>query len=76
MTRNPTRIAVDQLYEAYARGDGERVAAMIDDDIDWIIHGPVQVFPFEGPRKGKAEVLDVLAATGRRSSSSRATARR
>ena len=62
MTRHPTRVAVEQLYEAYARGDGERVAALIDDDIDWMIHGPVQVFPFEGPRRGKAEVLDVLAA--------------
>ena len=50
-----------ELYGAYARGDSVRVAELIDDDIDWIIHGPVQVFPFLGPRRGKAEVLKTLA---------------
>jgi ketosteroid isomerase-like protein len=56
-----TRPLVHELYSAYARGDSERVAQLIDDDIDWIIHGPVQVFPFLGPRRGKAEVLKTLA---------------
>jgi hypothetical protein len=58
---NVTRALVHELYDAYARGDSERVAQLIDDDIDWIIHGPVQVFPFLGPRRGKAEVLKTLA---------------
>src|SRR5262249_36012989 len=49
------------LYEGYARGDQERVAALIDDEIDWIMHGPVQVFPFTGPRRGKTQVLQTLA---------------
>jgi ketosteroid isomerase-like protein len=35
-----TRDAVTDLYAAYARRDFERVAALIDDDIDWIIYGP------------------------------------
>ena len=61
MDTNVTRALVHDLYDAYARGDGERVAQLIDDDIDWIIHGPVQVFPFIGPRHGKAEVLKTLA---------------
>jgi ketosteroid isomerase-like protein len=52
---------VHDLYAAYARGDSDRVAQLIDDDIDWIIHGPVQVFPFLGPRRGKAEVLKTLS---------------
>jgi ketosteroid isomerase-like protein len=55
-----TRALVRDLYDGYARGDQERVAALIDDDIDWIIHGPVQVFPFTGPRRGKAQVLQTL----------------
>jgi ketosteroid isomerase-like protein len=59
-----TRALVRDLYAAYARGDGERVAQLIDDDIDWTIHGPVQVFPFIGPRRGKAEVLKTLADIG------------
>ena len=64
MDTEATRHLVDDLYGAYARGDGERVAQLIDDDIDWIIHGPVQVFPFLGPRRGKAEVLKTLADIG------------
>lgn len=59
------RALVRDLYDAYARGDGERVAAMIDDDIDWVIHGPVQVFPFSGTRRGKQDVLQALAAVAK-----------
>ena len=62
MTSDETRALVSELYDAYRNGDGERVAAIIDDDIDWVIYGPVEVFPFEGARRGKAAVLDVLGA--------------
>jgi ketosteroid isomerase-like protein len=61
MTTEETRTLVRTLYEAYAQGDGAKVATLVDDDIDWIIHGPVQLFPFMGPRRGKAEVLETLA---------------
>jgi ketosteroid isomerase-like protein len=62
VTENATRAAVEALYEAYAARDLDRVAALIHDDIEWIIYGPVQVFPFQGPRRGKAQVLDALGA--------------
>jgi ketosteroid isomerase-like protein len=65
VTDNPTRAAVIALYEAYAARDLDGVAALIHDDIEWIIYGPVQVFPFQGPRRGKAQVLDVLGAIGK-----------
>ena len=39
-----TRAIVDELHKAYREGDGERVAALIHDDIDWCIHGPDHVF--------------------------------
>jgi ketosteroid isomerase-like protein len=65
VTENATRAAVKELYEAYAARDLDRVAALIHDDIEWIIYGPVQVFPFQGPRRGKAQVLDVLGAIGK-----------
>lgn len=65
MTENATRAAVKALYEAYAARDFDRVQAMIHDDIEWIIYGPVQVFPFQGPRRGKQQVLDVLGAIGK-----------
>jgi ketosteroid isomerase-like protein len=53
------------LYEAYVRGDRERVAAAIDEDIDWIVYGPIDVFPFAGARRGKTAVLKALAAIDR-----------
>lgn len=60
MTEETTRAAVEGLYAAYARGDGDRVAQYIDDDVDWIISGPTQVFPFAGQRRGKVAVLEAL----------------
>ena len=33
------------------------MAALIDDDVDWVIYGPVQVFPFAGHRRGKGAVF-------------------
>jgi ketosteroid isomerase-like protein len=56
-----TRDAVTELYEAYAHRDFDRVAAIIDDDVDWIIYGPVQVFSFAGQRRGRKAVLEALA---------------
>jgi ketosteroid isomerase-like protein len=52
---------VHELYDAYERRDFERVAAQIHDNIDWVIYAPVGVFPFAGPRRGRDDVLDVMA---------------
>ena len=60
MTEETTRAAVTDLYSAYAGGDGERMAALIADDVDFIIYGPVQVFPFAGHHQGKGAVLAAL----------------
>ena len=54
MSEESTRAAVTNLYAAYARGDGERMAALIDDDVDFVIHGPLQVFPFAGHHRARA----------------------
>ena len=34
--------------------------ALIDDDVDWAIFGPIDMFPFFGARRGKAAVLEVI----------------
>jgi ketosteroid isomerase-like protein len=60
MTEQTTRAAVTDLYSAYAGGDGERMAALIADDVDFIIYGPVQVFPFAGHHQGKDAALEAL----------------
>ena len=31
----------------------ERVAALIHDDVDWVIYAPMSVFPFAGPRRAR-----------------------
>jgi ketosteroid isomerase-like protein len=38
----------------------EDLEAVIDDDVDWAIYGPVDMFPFFGARRGKAAVLEVV----------------
>jgi ketosteroid isomerase-like protein len=55
-----TRTTVRDLYDAYGRRDFERIAALIHDDIDWVIYAPVGVFPFAGQRHGRNDVLAAL----------------
>jgi len=62
MTDDETRALVMDMYRAYREGDARRIADILDDEIDWVIYGPVEVFPFEGSRKGKVAVLNVLAS--------------
>jgi ketosteroid isomerase-like protein len=38
----------------------EDLEALIDDDVDWAIYGPVDMFPFFGARRGKPAVLEVV----------------
>ena len=56
-----TRETVRQLYDAYGRRDFDRVASYIHPDIDWVIYAPVSIFPFAGPRRGRAAVLQAMA---------------
>lgn len=60
MGSNDTRTTVQELYDAYERRDLARVSEMLHDDIDWVIYGPIAVFPFAGPRKGRAAVLEAM----------------
>lgn len=61
MDTEATRSIVRQLYDAYIKGDAERFASFLDDNLDWVIHAPIEVFAFAGPRKGKVAVLEALA---------------
>ena len=61
MSEDDTRTIVRELYDAYGRRDFDRVAALIYDDIDWVIYAPISVFPFAGPRHGRAAVLAAMA---------------
>jgi ketosteroid isomerase-like protein len=53
-----------RFSRAFHRAINERqlqdLDALIDEDVDWAIHGPVDMFPFLGARRGKAAVLEVI----------------
>src|SRR5947207_11586347 len=57
MTEN-IRPVVEAFYRASAKRDLERVASFLADDVDWLVQGPVDVFPFLGQRHGKVAVLE------------------
>lgn len=57
------RAAFDVFFEAYAARDAERVAPFLHDDVVWTVSGPIEVLPFCGVHRGKA---DVLALIGRK----------
>ncbi|HEY2756223.1 MAG TPA: nuclear transport factor 2 family protein [Pseudolabrys sp.] len=62
MSDSETRATVEALYGAYGWRDPGPIAALLHENIDWVIFGPVDVFAFAGPRHGAAAVLDALAA--------------
>jgi ketosteroid isomerase-like protein len=60
MDTDATRIALDTLLAAFTAGDSDRLAMLYHDDVDWLFHCPVSIFPFAGFRRGKTEVFKGL----------------
>jgi ketosteroid isomerase-like protein len=48
------------LHRAINEHQYEDLEALIDEDVDWAIYGPIDMFPFLGARRGKAAVLAVI----------------
>ena len=48
------------LHRAINERHYDELADLIDDDVDWAIYGPIDMFPFLGARRGKAAVLEVI----------------
>jgi ketosteroid isomerase-like protein len=48
------------LHRAINERQHDDLEAVIDDDVDWAIYGPVDMFPFFGARRGKPAVLEVV----------------
>lgn len=61
MAKETTRAALEDIIDAFQCGDHERLAARYDDDIEWLFHAPMSIFPFAGARRGKSAVLTSLA---------------
>ncbi|MGP9810616.1 nuclear transport factor 2 family protein [Rhodopseudomonas sp. NSM] len=47
------------LHRALDERRLDDLANIIDEDVDWAIYGPIEMFPFFGARHGKAAVLEV-----------------
>jgi ketosteroid isomerase-like protein len=48
------------MHRAINERQREDLETLIDDDVDWAIYGPIDMFPFLGARRGKAAVLEVI----------------
>ena len=48
------------LYRAVNERQLEAVEPLIDEDVEWAIYGPIDMFPFLGARRGKEAVLEVV----------------
>ena len=60
MTSGISRGFVQGYFRACVSRDPERIAAFLDDDVEWSLCGPVDLLPFCGQRRGKAAVVDTL----------------
>lgn len=57
MNREEVRAFTHELFEDVVRGDIHNLGAKLDDDIDWIFHAPVAIFPCAGALRGRRAVL-------------------
>ena len=48
------------LHRAINDRHFEDIEALIDEDVEWALYGPIDMFPFLGARHGKAAVLEVI----------------
>ena len=48
------------LHRAINDRHFEDIETLIDEDVEWAIYGPIDMFPFLGARQGKRAVLHVI----------------
>jgi len=48
------------LHRAINERQFDELAAVLDDDVDWAIYGPIDMFPFLGARRGREAVIEVV----------------
>ena len=66
MTEATIRPIVEAFYRATVARDVETALSLIDDDVDWLVQGPIDVFTFFGQKHGKAAVREGYEEIGRR----------
>ena len=48
------------LHRAINERQPEELETLIDEDVDWAVYGPIDMFPFLGARQGKPAVIEVI----------------
>ncbi len=48
------------IYRALNERQTDQLEDLLDDNIDWAIYGPIDMFAFLGARRGKEAVLDAV----------------
>lgn len=52
------------MYEAFGRGDVERILELVTDDVDWSTDAAIESAPWYGPKHGKAGVRSFFEGIG------------
>ena len=52
---------VKAMYEAFGRGDVDAILERCTDDVDWAAEAAIEVAPWHGVKRGKAEVPSFFA---------------
>lgn len=52
-----SRDVANAFYQAYILRDAERIGACVDDNVEWIVNGPIEVMQVCGVWRGKAAVI-------------------
>lgn len=56
-----SRDTVEAFYRTYVSRDAARIGDWLDDDVEWIVAGPVEVMHVCGYWRGKAAVIERFA---------------
>jgi ketosteroid isomerase-like protein len=48
------------LHRAINDREFAELESLLDEDVDWTLYGPIDMFPFLGARRGRAAVMDVI----------------
>src|SRR5688500_15920286 len=60
MIQTLTRDFIEDFYRARLSRDPQRIEPYLDDNVDWLITGPIELLKFCGQRRGKSQVLDTI----------------
>lgn len=65
MTFALDRQTAEGFYDALVSRDPVRIDPFLDDDVDWLIVGPIELFAFYGQHYGRQSVLDAYRQLSR-----------